>query len=223
MADFPATFQVLSERNCPFYRAGDRFVLNRMSLKVPDSLPSCLILVREFTGILTDLMKSENPDEQVREEDVFNCGGCVGLIKFKLDNKAGSLDEEQILQVQGQYGQGMDVQPSNANGSVVVSGTLKEISPSDLLQFFHMHQKTGRLSLDLPKGKGRIAFREGEVIGALYGKEKGKDAIYSILAAGDGKFGFEAGLPDSLMDVEDIGDFMILLMEGLRRIDESLA
>lgn len=109
---------------------------------------------------------------------------------------------------------------SEKKGSVI-SGFLEEISPTELFQFFHMHQKTGKLLLHVPDGVGRVAFREGAIIGAKYGDQEGKDAIFALLGQHKGRFSFSSGIPASLLEVEGIGDFMMLLMEGIKRLDEA--
>lgn len=222
MADSSTAFKVVNERNCPFYTVDDWFVLNNLSLKVPDGRPSCLILVREFTSILfssTPGTKLENPAEK---NGVFSCGGCTGIIKFRIDvmpeienwSNGSGQSEKEAESRNGAAGR-------QRKSGVLVSGTLDEISPSELLQFFHMHQKTGKFLLNVPGGEARVAFREGAIIGARYGEKEDKEAIFSILGEHTGKFSFVSGIPESLKEVDDIGDFMMLLMEGLKRLDEA--
>ena len=49
-----------------------------------------------------------------------------------------------------------------------MSGQLHEMPPAELFQIFHLNQKTGILSLELPNGNARVSFREGCVINAHY-------------------------------------------------------
>ncbi len=116
---------------------------------------------------------------------------------------------------------------SNAN-SVRVSefdfsmqGRVNEMTPAELLQIFHMHQKTGVLSLELPKGSGQVSFLEGAIVVANYDGKSGQNAVFAILAEKDGIYHFTNGLPAQLMKESAIGDFMMLLMEGVRRNDEE--
>ena len=104
---------------------------------------------------------------------------------------------------------------------IVVSGQLSEISPSELMQFFHMHQKTGKLVMDVATGVGRVAFREGAVIGAKYMEYEDKDAFFALLREHHGRFSFVNGIPDALLEVDNIGDFMMILMEGIKMMDED--
>ncbi len=102
-----------------------------------------------------------------------------------------------------------------------MSGRIDEIVPAELFQIFHMHQKTGVLSLELPGGKGKVAFREGCIINASYCEHANQEAIFKILAEKKGFYRFTSGLSPSEMRAAEIGDFMMLLMEGVKRVDEE--
>ena len=67
-----------------------------------------------------------------------------------------------------------------------------------------MHQKTGVLSLDLPKGRGKVAFREGCIINASYGETVNQEAIFSILGEKKGLYRFTSGLSPSEMRAAEI-------------------
>lgn len=102
-----------------------------------------------------------------------------------------------------------------------MSGRIDEIVPAELFQIFHMHQKTGVLALDFPSGHGKVAFREGCIINAEYGELKSEEAIFKILGEKKGFYRYTTGLSPKDMRAAEIGDFMMLLMEGVKRIDEE--
>lgn len=102
-----------------------------------------------------------------------------------------------------------------------MTGRIDKTPPAELLQIFHMNQKTGVLRLELVKGIGQISFREGAMISALYGAKSGKDAVFAILAAKKGLYRFSTGILDKEKDLEEIGEFMTILMEGVQRLDEN--
>jgi hypothetical protein len=102
-----------------------------------------------------------------------------------------------------------------------MSGRVDEIVPAELFQIFHMHQKTGVLSLELQGGKAKVSFREGCIINADYGKLANEEAIFKILAEKNGFYRFTSGLSPKEMKAAEIGDFMMLLMEGVKRVDEE--
>jgi len=103
-----------------------------------------------------------------------------------------------------------------------MSGSLAEMPQVELFQLFHMNGKTGVLTIELPAGEARISFREGCIINASYAGEKNQEAIYRIIAERKGgRFKFSAGLSPQEMKAAEIGEFMKLLMDGIRRIDEE--
>jgi len=102
-----------------------------------------------------------------------------------------------------------------------MSGRIADVLPAELFQVFHMHQKTGALVMDLAGGRARVAFREGGIIQAQYLDLQGEEAIFAILAEKEGYYRFTSGLSTAEMSAEEIGDFMGLLMEGVRRVDED--
>lgn len=100
-------------------------------------------------------------------------------------------------------------------------GQLSEMPPTELLQTLNVHQKTGVLHLSLPRGEARLAFRKGRLIKVNYMEKEGREAFYDILKEGEGRFKFTTGLPEDEIDAPEIGFFMELLLEGLRRIDDQ--
>lgn len=102
-----------------------------------------------------------------------------------------------------------------------MQGRLKEMAPAELFQILHMHQKTGVLTLYLDGREAEVAFREGCIINAHYGELENQYAIYAILAEREGIYIFRTGLSPHQMKAAEIGDFMALLMEGVKRVDED--
>jgi len=221
MASLSLAFKVISERNCPFYEGDDWFVLTGQSVQMSSGHPACLILVRELTNILFSLPPDDDGEYASLRETVYTCGGCTGLIKFQLGELPQELTSNSAGDEKPDQEKSRDaVATTGRRGGSVLNGSLEEISPSELLQFFHMHQKTGKLMLHVPEGTGRVAFREGAIIGARFEEKDNKEAIFAILGAKSGRFSFVSGIPPALMVVEDIGDFMMILMEGIKRLDE---
>ncbi len=102
-----------------------------------------------------------------------------------------------------------------------MQGRLKEMAPAELFQILHMHQKTGVLTLYLAGREAQVSFREGCIINARYGELENQHAIYAVLAEREGVYIFRTGLSPQQMKAAEIGDFMALLMEGVKRIDEG--
>ena len=101
-------------------------------------------------------------------------------------------------------------------------GNLAEIPAEALFQILNMNQKTGILTItELPKGSARFSFRQGALIKAKYDDITGEGAFYEILKEPEGRFRFTPGIPTEEFEIPEIGYFMKLLMEGMRRLDEG--
>ncbi len=106
--------------------------------------------------------------------------------------------------------------------TTAMTGTLAELPPVELLQLLHLNHKTGVLRFDFPRGSGTVAFREGSLIGVNFDGVTGQEALYRILAEKDnGRFSFNAELSPQEMAAPTIGEFMGILMESVRRVDEA--
>lgn len=204
MMTFAAALDIIEDRACPYYSKDDSLVLTDSAVILPIGRPACLILVREVTELLFRLLPHAETDFAGQRDKVYSCGGCTGLVKFQLGETPQNVGES----VEGK-------------GEVVMSGRLDAISPAELLQVFHMHQKTGKLLLDMDGGAARVTFREGGIIAARLGELDNQEAIYAMMAETHGHFRFLPGLPSPLMKAREIGDFMMILMEGLKRLDED--
>ncbi|MDJ0622880.1 MAG: DUF4388 domain-containing protein [Desulfocapsaceae bacterium] len=345
MKPFRAVFQIVEDNNCPLYTLEDIFVLNEKSIAFPEGKESCLILVRELTQLLFQML-GEKGEPNFKKK--YTCSGCTGLIKFQQipddnaqlgtdadallsekeqilfdkvhnypllksipvnhlkrflscfkgkiiktgelliskgelneylflllsgkvvvedgnvpithlgegelcgemsyfgDSVAGTsvraLEDTKVLAISGKdfsklinksnavqmyMGKLLAERLSKANAArahdfeACMQGRINDMVPAELLQVFHMHQKTGVLNLELPQGKGRISFMEGSIVVANYAGKKGQDAVFAVLAEREGVYNFTAGLPEKEMQASAIGDFMMLLMEGVKRFDED--
>lgn len=345
MKQFRAVFQIVEDNNCPLYELDDLFALTEKSVSFPEEKESCLILVRELTQLLFQLIGKPDDPDFIKK---YDCSGCTGLIKFRQvldDGSAGGGDGESLLSDKEQklfdkireytllkaipanhlkkfigcfkgkiiakdecliskghlneylyliisgevvvedgsvpitrlregdlcgemsyLGEGIASTSVRGNKETKVlaihgkdfsklikksdsvqmhmakllakrlsrantvrasefescmHGRINEMAPAELLQVFHMHQKTGMLTLELPQGDAKIGFSEGAIVLAEYGGNNGQAAVFSILRERDGVYNFISGLTDEDRARDIIGDFMMLLMEGVRQVDED--
>lgn len=206
---FRAPFEIISVSNCPMYSQDDCFLLTEKTLELPMGRLSCLILVRELTTLLFSLMPHVATNFVDQRDSIFTCGGCSGLIKFRLTDKPVANGPKKVAST------------FQGNSESVISGKIEAIVPAELLQVFHMHQKTGRLIMEFENGSARVTFREGGLLAARFEDLDNHEAVYAMLSEKKGTFHFIPGLPEALMQTREIGDFMMILMEGLRRLDEN--
>ena len=101
-----------------------------------------------------------------------------------------------------------------------LTGSLAELPLADLIEMTSLGGKTGRLALFDEEGAvaGKLAFRDGRLVGAVCGELGAEKAFFALLALREGTFDFDPGaeLDDAGCDLSTES----LLMEGMRRLDE---
>ncbi len=102
-------------------------------------------------------------------------------------------------------------------------GQLADFGPAELLQTFNMHQLTGTLNLQFNNSPAKIAFKNGAIVSAKYSGLSDKEALYAVFRQKEGTFLFSTELLPEDQDAEELGDFMMLIMEGTRQADEMIS
>lgn len=207
MESFTSVFKVVDELNCPLYTKGDLLLLKDNAVEFPEGKPACFILIRELTQLLFKLLGKEPPDPSI----LHGCGGCTGLIKFKLT------DEPFVAKAENSSAG--DSGPETISSGL--HGNLNTFSTTEVFQALNLSEKNGIVRFEFPGGAAFAVFRDGEFIRASYQLTKGLPAIFAMLAEKDGTFHFEAGLAKEDADRKQLGNFMMILMEGMRKVDEE--
>ena len=99
-------------------------------------------------------------------------------------------------------------------------GQLSDLAPVELCQMINSNQKTGRLNLEHDELHAMLLFNEGELVHADFPGKEGKDAFYSVLSMEQGRFKFSQGLTKKQKELDVLGGFMGMLMEGMKRLDD---
>ena len=102
-------------------------------------------------------------------------------------------------------------------------GQIADIPIVELCQMINANQKTGVLKIEMESTRATLVFNEGELIQAEMNNESGKEAFFSILGFSTGRFKFVQGLSAAQKKKDVIGGFMALIMEGMKRLDDTLA
>jgi DNA-binding response OmpR family regulator len=100
-----------------------------------------------------------------------------------------------------------------------VSGSLKEMSLSDVIQLLANGRKSGRLQINSGGLAGDIGFAEGQVFEASFGNAVGEEAVYAMIVLEDGEFALDTTYMPRRNTV-NVGAESLLL-EGMRRMDEQ--
>lgn len=102
-----------------------------------------------------------------------------------------------------------------------LSGDFAGLSFPDLVNQLNVGRRNGRLAVATNRAGGHIDFVDGAIWHAEYGNLHGPEAIYELMAAGEGQFEFMPGQPADherrTVTMSPTG----LLMEAARRIDMS--
>lgn len=102
-----------------------------------------------------------------------------------------------------------------------ITGQLENLSLPDIIQIVNMGVKTACLTLTRDDETGQIWFDSGNAVHADAGKKTGPDAIYEMLRWTKGEFVIAHGQKTDDRSIET--DTMLLVMDGLRLIDEGSA
>jgi CheY-like chemotaxis protein len=102
-----------------------------------------------------------------------------------------------------------------------LEGNLKMMSLASIVQINCEERNHAQLILNYQGRSGSIFFKDGEMIHAETGGKTGEDAVYEFLSWEDGSFQLKMGAEPSLRTIGKPWSGIIL--EGMRRIDESIA
>jgi response regulator RpfG family c-di-GMP phosphodiesterase len=102
-----------------------------------------------------------------------------------------------------------------------IQGQLENLALPDICQMLHLGLKTACVSLASGERRGRIWFDQGTVVHAESDDESGVGALNEFLRWKAGEFTIQHGIAADQVTLE--GDTMLLVMEGLRLLDEDTA
>ena len=109
---------------------------------------------------------------------------------------------------------------SRREGRTRFAGDLSDVGVVDLVQTIELNRKSGIIHIvNRDTRRGSIFFRDGKVIDAEVGRLSGASAIYRLFSWSEGQFAVEF----KQIRRHDVIDTPMapLLMEGMRRLDES--
>jgi CheY-like chemotaxis protein len=109
---------------------------------------------------------------------------------------------------------------SRREGRTRFAGDLSDVGVVDLVQTIELNRKSGIIHIvNRDNRRGSIFFRDGKVIDAEVGRLSGAHALYRLFSWFEGQFAVEFK-QIRRHDVIDV-PMAALLMEGMRRLDES--
>lgn len=102
---------------------------------------------------------------------------------------------------------------------MALKGSLKDISPSDLIQLNCQSGSQACLVLTQGDETINIYFDGGEIVHAQFGEEQGEQVVYRMLAWDNADFEVERDVRPPVRSID--APWSVLMMEGLRRADET--
>lgn len=102
-----------------------------------------------------------------------------------------------------------------------MNGQVADFPLVELCQMMNANRKTGRLKIEYNDTMAYAVFNEGDLVYAEMNKKTGKEAFYDLLAIDLGRFQFSQGLTSRERNYQVVGEFMGMLMEGMRRVDDQ--
>ncbi len=134
------------------------------------------------------------------------------------------VDAEEVAEEAAQWANTLDASDSeDANVREEIEGSLAQIPLADLLQLFHLNRRTGTFEMmrragDGRSDRGRILFREGDIVYAAVGNVEGEKALFRLLTWSEGNFGFRP--TQVTIEPRITATTRGLLLEGMRQLDE---
>lgn len=99
-------------------------------------------------------------------------------------------------------------------------GDLETLEPGEIVQMLALGGKTARVRLRSADGRpGEVWFDGGRIVHARRGRTSGEQAFFEMVSWTRGDFIIEHGLRPESRSLDH--DAMYLVMEGMRRVDES--
>ncbi|MGA2450991.1 MAG: DUF4388 domain-containing protein [Polyangiaceae bacterium] len=106
------------------------------------------------------------------------------------------------------------------SGQARVSGSTGRLAAVDLIRAFDVARRSGKVHLRSGLQEATVAFRDGRVVDAEFGRLRGEEAVYRALMLRDALFDIDFGV----VSCEDIVRLSMdeLLSEGFNRLEETL-
>jgi hypothetical protein len=102
-----------------------------------------------------------------------------------------------------------------------IVGDLSSLSLAEIVQMLSLGGRTGMVALTSRGHHGRVWFEAGSATHAETEEKTGESAMYQMLAWNTGRFEIDDGVCTEMRTLDC--DTMLIVFEGLRRIDEETA
>jgi len=104
---------------------------------------------------------------------------------------------------------------------MALKGSLREMSLSDIIQITCRGRSQACLLVESRDEQASLFFQDGQIVHATLDSEEGEEVVYEVLTWEEGAFELEQGVAPPKLTIA--ANWSGLLLEGMRRIDESAA
>jgi DNA-binding response OmpR family regulator len=186
-----------------------QLVLYAVGSSAPDALEFCKAFKTESGTAAIPLIVLLSPKSAVREAELLRAG-TDDFLPLPVDADLLFLKVEKQLSGSSQAAAGKGV-----------TGSLSDMSFSDLIQVLSAGAKSTEISLTSENRKARVFLKDGNVIHAEMGSETGESVFHQLMQWRQGEFSMQecATFPAATIK----STTMSLLMEGARLADETTA
>ncbi len=187
-------------------KSGTDLVISEVHLPVTDGMKFCQALRKNpKTAQIPFFFLTAEEGERLGAECLE--AGADDFLKKPVDLEILSLKIQRILDVK-----------TSKETKRGISGTLTDMSTSDIIQSLTTGDKNVEVNLESRDQRGYIYIQEGEIVHARTGDIEGEGAFYRLMAWNEGEFEIVScsAFPSRTIH----GSTMSLLMEGARLADE---
>jgi response regulator RpfG family c-di-GMP phosphodiesterase len=148
------------------------------------------------------------------DRDAVNKGFAAGAADYLQKPTAPDV----VVAKAAQIVEGKSATKKKASGGL--SGALRDMGLPEVVQVLGQSRKTGQLRITSGNDAGEMHFDAGNIVHAMYGKQKGEAAFYAMLLMKEGDFAFDPNVKTTERTLSASTES--LLLEGMRRIDEGI-
>lgn len=100
-----------------------------------------------------------------------------------------------------------------------MKGRLEDMAVADIIQHNCHSQKAARVELKAQRERAQLYFRNGNLVHATLGDQKGEEVVYRVLGWERGNFTVQSDV--EAPEITIAKSWSSLLLEGVRRLDEG--
>jgi len=189
-------------------------IISDVMMPQTDGIEFCWMVRDNSSTPMVPFIFLTSLEDQAMEIKGFRAGADEYLIK-PVDRKV-LLEKVDALLSRSRRVKSIDSE--NAPHKKGFEGNLADLSMVEVIQLLNLNKRDGTLEVE-DKSRGKIVFKQGNMIYAEFGDAQGVEAINQMVPLKDGMFKFEPVVESVEPNIE--GSTMNILLEACRLMDEA--